>query len=447
MSDFSAARPRPSSLSFVLLVLLAVAWSFKSTTAQYTPLTSNVPLTASVPVGSTFYFTFTPVYASDSLILSIAAASGYPTLNVANGSAAYSASTADGGSLLINTAGTNIWTLWVSSDAASASNFTLVASEYDPTVPLATAIPLGNAVSQASVGTTGAYRYYAFDASATAATQLSIAVTQSSSAVLILANKPGNAALPMTASTDTSSINSTLQLLTIALMSSSARGVYSIGIFTAATTSFTITASTVGTRTILPLPYGVVYPGYGLQGVMQYYSFYIDPVQLRSGANLRIFLYSLTGDADMYSATFPYPTVSNNQWLSSLDTALEEITVLASQLRAGLIYCTVDAYVASSFTFTAEFDEPSTLSPEDVLYVRTQCRRQLLLLHHHPGQHHHPGLLRHLCHGSLWRSSSCTETATPGRYTRTRECRGPVQRVSRCRRFPYPSEMRVAWEQ
>ena len=362
----------------LLLCLLSGALSGIAAQANVV-LANNAPFTTHLSPSSTAYFSFIPsngTGAGYTLVLSIAAAYGFPTLFASNvtvqpsaATALYSASTFDGGAILIAPAGAVTWYLTVSSDATSATNFTLVVSSYDPTVPLSTAIPLANAVSQASAVSGGSYRYYTFALNSPSASQLSIAVTQSSSDVLVLVNLPGNTALPTLSAADISSLTAILQLVTFPVQS---QGLVTIGVWSAVSSSFTISAFTVGTLTIQPLPYGVAFPGFVGRGTSQYFSFNLDPSQLQVGVNLRLSLYSLSGDADLYcSQTTAYPSETNRRWISASSEPLDQIDIFVSELVAGTVYCAVSGFSDSSFTFLASFNTPILLTPADVVFVQS----------------------------------------------------------------------------
>ena len=384
----SSAPPRQLCALLLLSLSLWLSVLCRGTAAQANAngsavaltLPTNSPYLAQLPASSFAYFNFTPPAGSpnSSLVLSIAAAFGFPTLYASNSAqpsaatAQYSAASNDGGAVLIAPVGAAVWYLTVASGPQSASNVTVVASVYDPTLLPSTAIPLANAVSQTSLVTAGSYRYYTYTLSGTSATQLSISVTQSNSDVLILVNLPGNPALPTIIQCDvTSSSITTSTLQQLVTLLAPAQGVYSVGVWSATDSSFAITAVTAGTLSIQPLPYGVVFPGYVLSGAYQYYSVYVDPLQLQ-GASLRLSLYSLSGDADLYcSSTTAYPTSANSRWQATSADPLDQLDIGSTQLVSGTIYCAVNGYGNSSYTLAANLQTPILLSPEDVIFVQT----------------------------------------------------------------------------
>ena len=247
-----------------------------------------------------------------------------------------------------------------------------MASHYDPTAPLSSAVPLGNAVSQASAVEAGRYRYYSFvvGMGSLPATQLSIAVTQSSSDAYILVSMPGNPALPTLDAADATSFGSTLQLVTVL---QPAPGSYSLGVWSASATSFTITAFSVGTQSIQPLVYGVVYPGFVLENALQFFSVYMDPLQrVMQAASVRVTLYSLTGDADLFcSITTTYPSPGDSYWSSTREPGeLDQVSIPTAQLGSNTLYCAVRGFYDSSYTLAASLQTPLLLSPEDVTFLQ-----------------------------------------------------------------------------
>ena len=197
----TASAARRSWLPALLLVALLVEACGRTAAQTSGALSSNRPLTASLPAASSAYFSFTPAAGSigQTLLLSVSPAFGFPSLYASNSSslptattAQYSASWLDGGAVMVSLASGSTWYVAVSSSNLSACNFTVVASLFDPSSPLTSTIPLAAAVSQSSLVTAGSYRYYSFTANGTEARQLSVAVTQSSSEVWIVVNTPGN---------------------------------------------------------------------------------------------------------------------------------------------------------------------------------------------------------------------------------------------------------------
>ena len=365
----------------LLLLLLVLCAALRSSAQPSASLQSNSPITLSLPASSSTFLSFTPCSdcSTYSLVLSVAAAFGSPNLYASNSTAqpdattaVYVATSTDGGAILISAAGSATWYLTVASDASSAVNCTVVASAYDPTLPLTSAIPLNNTQAQASALSGGSYRYYAFAVSSPLATQLSVAVTQSDATVSVLVNRPADGPqLPTLTAANASSLGSALQLVTLPVQS---LGVYSIGVWSASTTSFTISAFTVNTRSIMPLPYGVTYPGFAQVQDGHYFSVRLDALQMRAGASLRLSLYSLTGDADLYcSDSTQFPFGGLNRWSSSNYATVDQITIQLAQLAPTTIYCQVYGYEDSSYTFAAALNTPILLSPADVTFVTTSA--------------------------------------------------------------------------
>jgi hypothetical protein len=381
-----ASTQRRVWLPALLLVALLAAACGRTAAQTIIPLSSNTPLRATLPAASSAYYSFTPAAGSigQTLLLSVTAATGFPSLYASNSStqpsaatALYSASWQDGGAVMLSLTSSSTWYVAVSSSNMSACNFTVVASLFDPSSSLTSSIPLAAAVAQSSLVTGGSYRYYSIILESNA-TQLSIAVTQSSSELWIVVNAPGNSALPTMVSSNYTSGGAALQQLVVVPLPTA--GLCSIGIWSAASTSFTISAFAVttpstaanNTQSVLHLPYGVVYPGFVQRNYANYFTVYVDPLQVRAGAALVLSLYSLSGDADLYCAKYAYPSPSQYTWLANTVTPLDEITIPQLQLTSGLIYCAVIAYSDSSFTFTASLQSvqlPLLLGPEDVVVL------------------------------------------------------------------------------
>ena len=368
-------------LLLLVLFFCAALCPLPSSAQNSIALSTNSPITLSLPASSSTFLSFTPCSdcSTYSLVLSVAAAFGSPNLYASNSTAqpdattaVYVATSTDGGAILISAAGSATWYLTVASDASSAVNCTVVASAYDPTLPLTSAIPLNNTQAQASALSGGSYRYYAFAVSSLLATQLSVAVTQSDATVSVLVNRPADGPqLPTLTAANASSLGSALQLVTLPVQS---LGVYSIGVWSASTTSFTISAFTVNTRSIMPLPYGVTYPGFVQVQDGHYFSVRLDALQMRAGASLRLSLYSLTGDADLFcSNTTQLPFGGLNRWSSTNPGAVDQINIPPTQLAPTTVYCQVYGYEDSSYTFAAALNTPILLSPADVTFVTTSA--------------------------------------------------------------------------
>ena len=185
------------------------------------------------------------------------------------------------------------------------------------------------------------------------------------------------------------SSNATLLLQQLVVVPLPAAGEYTIGVYCASSTSFSVSAFLLDQLSILPLPYGVVYPGFAPHGDYQSYSMYahflsvyVDPLRTRAGAALQLSLYSLSGAADLYcSNSTAYPNPSQFRWLSNLHNgpnSLNEINIPPLQLPSGLIYCSVFSYIDSSFTFTAFLQSPLLLGPEDVVFLQTAASQRTL---------------------------------------------------------------------
>ena len=339
-------------------------------------LANNAPVTGSLPASSSLFYTFNTTAAgqcsdTNTVLLSVAATVGFPTLYASPNVSRPDASTAlyTGSVVAIPAAACGVLFLAVSSSAYSACNFTILASSYDPSVVSTTTIPLYAGRPEASYIGGNEYRYFTLMLAAPTAA-LYIADTQASTQTTIVVNGPSASALPTLSSCTWTSFNSSLSSVAI---SSPALGAYSIGVWSASAAAFTLSAVPAGG--VWSMTPGVTYPGQVAQGQWQYYSLWIDAGQLPTSSALSFNLYSLNGDADLYcgnTTQYLNSSVVTWRWESLSGYGLDQVNIPGSLLVPGWWSCGVYGWsTASSYTLLAAFQGSVSLTPQDVLLVQS----------------------------------------------------------------------------
>ena len=396
MPPSSTMRPRRglTSLLLLLTVLMMIVSTLQSTFGQSSSaLLNETPLTGFLAANTSLSFSFTPTSDGYSLILSLAATTGSPTLYVSSSdvfpSAAsfdYIATVTDGGVVLIpSVPQSTVYYLSVVAFPLADSNFTLTALSYDPIRLQSVPIPLADSTPQSSIVAAGEYRYFSYTPLPSSNTSLYIADTLHLASTVIVAN--ANRSLPTLQSAAYTTLDSSLQLIYIA-SSAVVIGPCTIGVWSNSTAVFTVMAVAGGSS--LPIEYGVVYPGYTPAKQVNYYQVRIDAAELPTRSVLHFWLYSIAGDVDLYcSPTNARPNrASESQWRSENATpysplgyraGYDSIAIPGSNFTTGTtVYCGVEGYVATAYTLTASFVGSTSIEAQDVLVVDCAVGEQQL---------------------------------------------------------------------
>ena len=264
------------------------------------------------------------------------------------------------------------YTVYIAVQASSTSrcNFTVLVSAYNTTAQQTTPIPLSSAQPLASAIAGGEYRYFTYTVAAGTALT-TVALTETYGQSWLLLNSPNATQLPTLSSYQYASSSATFPL--VALLQPAA-GVWSVGVWSSQSSAFSIIAA--DSTDTQSMEQGVTYPGYVQRGNYSFYSVYVDALQLaaNSGGYLDLELYTVSGDADLYcSFVTMRPSTANNQWSSTWYTAEDSIVIHSSQLRAGTLYCGVNGWSQSTYTFSASFGSGSTLTAGDTVTAESSA--------------------------------------------------------------------------
>ena len=303
----------------------------------------------SLAANATAYYRFVALNMSyiPTALFSVSATTGFPSLYVSLNNSVpsaasfdYATSTATGG--VVDVMQPTPYTVFLTVQASpySSSNYTLVAMSYDPSAAQPTPIALPDAEPLASLIAAGEYRYYTYVVPYNTS-QVTVSLTETYGQSYLLIDPPGITGLPTLASNSYASTDATFPLV---VLTAPVEGVWTIGVWSNASSVFSIIAVT-GLDTT-PMQLGVTYPGSAPEGTYTYYSFSLDELLLATSTALRIELYSINGLADLYcSDRTERPTINNPRW-SSRYNDLEYIVIPTIQLsNNSVISCGVIGYV------------------------------------------------------------------------------------------------------
>ena len=373
--------PLLSAFRTLLFTLLAaVVYLTSSATAQqpvtFIDLTNEQPVLGSLAANATAYYRFVApnVSYTPTALFSVSATTGFPSLYVllnntipSATSFDYAASTATGG--VVDVIHQPPYTVYLAVQASpySACNYTVVATSYDPSVAQPTPIALPDAEPLASLIGAGEYRYYSYVVPYNT-TQVTVSLTETYGQSYLLINPPGTTGLPTLTNNGYASGDATFPLV---VLSAPVEGVWTIGVWSNASSIFAIIAVTSLDTT--PMQLGVTYPGSAPEDTYTYYSFYLDELLLVTSTALRIELYSITGEADLFcSDRTERPAIYTSRW-SSRNNDLAYIVIPTVQLsNDSIVYCGVIGYVylgeePPSWAISASYGNAIAFNPGETI--------------------------------------------------------------------------------
>ena len=376
-----------SRLAPLLLALAALPFSSHAQPVSYTALTNDQPVFGSLAASSAAYYSFavlgvsSPQQQQQTVLLGVSALTGSPSLYVSlldspppsSVSCNWSASWQTGNVLTLPQPPPYTAHVAVVASPYSSSNYTLTVTAYDPAVKQSTPIPLYDAQPTSSAIAAGEYRYFAYNVSANAsASTATIALTETYGQSWLLLNSPNATQLPTLAQAQYMSASATFPLVAL---QQPAAGVWTIGVWCNASSAFSIVA--VSHTATLPMELGITYPGWAPTGQYVYYSLYLDALLLAqpTSSHLQLQLATLSGDADLYcSYDTTQPGPDSYMW-ESRNWALQpdRIAIPAAQLRAASLYCGVNAYETSSYSFLASFSSATTLTAGETVSAQSEA--------------------------------------------------------------------------
>ena len=369
---------QPFFLLFPLLLLAALVSLLSPCAAQvsHTALSNEQPVLGSLPANATALYTFTSaavVYQQTALI-SVSASVGAPTLYVSltdpvpsASSFNYSASWQTGGAVSVVVQPPYTAYVAVVSSPYSRCNYSVVATAYDSAVKQTVPIPLSSAVPLASAIGAGEYRYYMYNVTTETAVT-TVALTEAYGQSYLLLNSPANPRLPTVSGCEYSSNSPTFPLVALA---EPTVGMWTVGVWSNQSSAFSIIAA--DSNDTQPMELAITYPGFVQLSQYNYYSIYLDPLEVAANSGyLDLELLSLTGDADLYCSNLTtQPTARERRWYSVSSQPVDRISIPASQLPAGTIYCGVFGYVLSTYLFSASYASAFVLTAGETVAVQT----------------------------------------------------------------------------
>ena len=385
-----SAKARRSQLRLLALALLAaftvallVRAPLCAAQSSATPLTNEVSITGSLAANATAYYSFwsRPVSYQQTALISVSASVGSPSLYVSLSNPSPSASSFDHAASLQTGGVVSLYSIQppynlyiaVVASLLSRSNYSVLVTAYDSAAKQVTPIPLSSAQPLSSAIVAGEYRHFTFSQPSTTDSiwSTAVALTEAYGQSWLLVNSPNTTALPTLSSCQYMSSSLTFPLVAL---QQPAAGTWTVGVWSNASSAFSIIA--VDNTATAPVELGVAYPGYAVQNRYNYYSIYIDKMLQAANSNtsLAIDLLSLDGDADMYcSVTTDKPTSSNAYWYATGSTPLDRIDVRTAQLKlasADTIYCGVQGFEPTGYTFTAAYGSVILLAAGEALTVQ-----------------------------------------------------------------------------
>ncbi|MCJ1296935.1 hypothetical protein MMC34_008504, partial [Xylographa carneopallida] len=322
----------------LLLAILATLCTAQPANSSSVPLVNDVPLLGSLAANAASYYTFSAPAVSypQSAFISVAASTGSPSLYVSlfdlqpsASSFDYAASWQTGGVVSISSQPPYTAYVAVVASPYSATNYTLLV-----TVAIAA----------------GEYRYFAYTVTNSSVTT-TIALTEAYGQSWLLLNSPNTTQLPTVDSAQYASSDATFPLVAL---QQPAVGVWQVGVWSNASSAFTIIAADSTATT--PVELDVTYPGYVQQGAYVYYSIYLDTVQFttNNSSNVVIELLSLdSSDYDLCCDVVLSPMQYGSRWHAHGWHAPASNLIPASQLSSGTLYCGVSGWSDGSYLLSA----------------------------------------------------------------------------------------------
>ena len=355
----------PRLLSLFVVVALLLAQPHPLIAQSATTLYNDQPMLGFLSANVTAYYRFVSPAVSyqQTALISMSATIGSPTMYVSltnptpsPASFDYQASWLTGGVVSVQVQPPYTAYVAVQSSLYSACNYSVLVTTYETGAQL-NPLALSSAVPLASLIAAGEYRYFAYNVTNGAAS-FTVALTETYGQSYLLINSPNTTALPTLSSYQYSSTSPTFPL--IALQQPTA-GVWTVGVWSNSSSAFSVMA--VNATSLVSMELGVTYPGWVGWGEYSYYSIYIDALSLNSSGYLDLELYSVTGDADLFcSYTTTQPSQTNAHWASTNAQPQDSLPIQPSQLRAGTLYCGVNGFLPSYYTFSASYSSATILT-------------------------------------------------------------------------------------